>query len=385
MHLNKFKLFFILGFILASCIKPFDPEIISGDVNKIVVSGVVTNQDGNQTVTISRSSSLVKPEENMVTGCTVTISDDQGHSFPMTDAGSGNYQVYIDPVYLVPGRSFKVEINTPDGNRIESDFDRISPGPSVDSVYYVRRDLPTTNPAKVVKGIQFYADLDGSSTDSHYYRYEAVETFEYHSDYPLEWYYDGKIHHITPPDHSMMVCWLTTTVRKIYILSTTNLSANKYQQIPLNFVDNRTSRLLYGYSLLVNQYALSEAAYKYWDLLLANSTEEGGLYERQPMATKGNLHNLTHPDQDVLGFFGASSLKSKRIFVRNVDNLELEYVSPCTTTSVSKWGLADMRYLGYPLYLMGDATGYYPVILNKPCVDCRVLSGKNVKPDFWPW
>lgn len=380
---NLFLIFITLA--LTSCIKTYEPEIAASDVNKLVVSGVVTDLGGEQNVNITTSASTNKPGVNPVIGCTVTISDSLGNDFPMADAGNGNYHGWIDPKYLVPGSSFKVGILTPDGSMIVSDYDRINACPEVDSVYFIRKDLPTINPEKFVKGIQFYVDLDGKNTDSHFYRWEAFETWEYHSDYPIEWYYDGQLHHISPPNYSRMICWLTLMVRNIFTISTTTLIENKYKLYPLNFVDNQTARLVYGYSLLVKQYAISEAAYNYWNFLSINSVEVGGLYERQPMAIKGNLHNLTHPDQVVLGFFGASSVKSKRIFVSDVPNLKIEYPSPCGITPLSPYGFRDTYPSDYPIYLVGDHNGWQPFILGKYCVDCLRSFGKNVKPDFWPY
>jgi hypothetical protein len=371
--------------LVASCIKPYEPEIVTGDVNKLVISGLVSDRSGDQTVSISMASSIGKPKEIPISGCTVTIKDIEGHTYPMIDSSGGNYHVWIDPKFIIPGNSFKLEVITPDGDEIVSDYDQISAGSAVDSVYYIREDHTTTDPTKFIKGIQFYVNLDAKPTDSRFFRWEVYETYEYHSDYPLEWYYNGKIHHVFPPDYSRKICWLTLQVRNIFALSTKDFAENKFNQFQLNFVNNRTSRLIYGYSLLVNQYSLSEAAYKYWDQLKINSTDEGGLYERQPLATRGNLHNLTHPDQDVLGYFGASSVSSKRIFVQNVENLELEFLSPCVIQSLPPGGLRDLIPAQYPVYLVGDQKGWQPFMMSNNCVDCLSMFGTNVKPDFWPW
>jgi hypothetical protein len=378
-------LFFILTFMLTSCFKAYEPEIVGSDINKLVVSGLVTDLEGNQTVKITTSSSITEQEENVVTGCTVTISDDKGNKFPMTDSGKGNYTGLIDPLYLTPGSSFKVEILTPDGSNIVSDFDQFSTCPEVDSVYYIRKDIPTIDPDKFTQGIQFYVDMNGKNTDSRYYRWEAIETWKFTADYPIEWLWDGqKVLHIYPPDYSKDTCWTTLLVRDIFTLSTEKLAENKYKQSALHFVDNTTQRLLHGYSLLIKQYSMSEAAHKYWNLLRANSTSEGGLYERQPLASKGNLHNLTHPDQNVLGFFGVSSVTSKRIFIDKVENLEVEYLSSCFPKPMSRWGFADYAHLPKPLYLFGDANGYQMILMNVECVDCTASFGINKKPDFWP-
>jgi len=382
---KKIFLFVLLPIAITSCFKAYEPEIVGSDLNKLVVSGLVTNPGGNQTVKVTLSSSINEQEEIPVSGCTVTISDDQGHKFPMDDYDQGSYRGWIDPVYLTPGSSFKVEILTPDGNTIVSDYDKFSTCPQVDSVYYIRKDLPTIDPDKFTEGIQFYVDLKAKNTDSRFYRWEAIETWKYTAEYPIEWLWDGQmVRHIYPPDYSKDTCWTTLLVRDIFTLSTEKLAENKYKQLPLHYVDNTTNRLLNGYSLLINQYSISETAYKYWALLRTNSTSEGGLYERQPLASKGNLHNLTHPDQDVLGFFGVSNVTSKRIFVDKVENLNVKYLTACFPAQLSQWGFKDYAHLPKPIYIMGDSKGWQPWILNVECVDCTASFGKNKKPDFWP-
>jgi len=386
MHPNKYILLCLFPAVwLSSCIKSFEPGITGSDINKLVVSGIITDRDGNQTVTISTASSVNTPEYKPVTGCIVTVSDTLAHQFPMTDGGDGNYRGFIDPKYLVSGNAFRIDIRTPDGRSIQSDFDRFSPVPEVDSVYYLRKDLPTGDPADFIKGIQFYVNLEGKSTDTRFYRWEAFETWEYHADYPKEWYYNGRIRLQSPPDYSNMVCWITLPVKNIYIASTANFSENRYSLFPLHFVDNLTSRLVYGYSLLVNQYSLSENAYKYWNQLRLNSTSQGGLYEIQPLATKGNLHVLLHPEQDVLGFFGVSSQRSKRIFVKNVQNLVLEYSSSCAFVPLQQYELESYSPEEYPVYLTTDNSGNPSIRMSKECVDCRARFGTTSKPDFWPY
>lgn len=375
----------ILTMMLTSCIKNYEPVIESKDAVKYVVSGQVSTGEQVQRINVSITSPIGKPKYLPVTNCTVTIIDDNGGSYSAADVNKGNYEVYIPENMLVKGRSFKVEIVTPEGINIVSDFDQMQECPDVDSVYYIVEDLPTPNPEKVIRGIQFYIDLKAQSSTCRNFRWEGIETYEYHSTWPREWWYDGQIHHIFPADYSRFICWRTALVQNIFTLSTENLAANAYQLFPLHFVNNYSSpRLVYGYSLLINQYALSEAAYAYWDKLRINSTEQGGLYEKQPLAIRGNMHNVTNPDQAVLGFFGASAVKSKRIFVSNVQNLPIEYLPSCKPNALRK-GFADIDPRDYPAYIYGDAEGYSLASLDTECVDCLSLGGTNVKPAFWPF
>lgn len=387
-HLNKI-LFIItlLSVVLASCIKRYDPEIESKDAVKFVVTGQVNRGDDIQCVNVSTTSPVSMPRYIPVIGCTVKIMDDKGNSFTATDTQDGNYEVAIPQTNLTVGTSFKVDILVPGGINIVSDFDQIHDGPEVDSVYYILDTIPSNNPYVATRGIQFYTDLDAQNIDSRYFRWEATESWEYHAVYPIEWWYDGTLHHVLPPDHSRQVCWKTALVNNVFTLTTKNLLQNKYNFFPLHFVDNvSSSRLVYGYSLLLRQYALSEAAFDYWEKLRVNSNEQGGLYEKQPMVIKGNIHNVTNPGQEILGFFGAATVTSKRIFINSVENLASEYDPGCGIESEEprRTGLKGIPPSFYPAYLYATPNYFAMIILDSYCYDCRTAGGDTIKPAFWP-
>ncbi|HLN56293.1 MAG TPA: DUF4249 domain-containing protein [Bacteroidales bacterium] len=385
MHRNKLCiLFFSLILGAGACINPFDPGIDPQDISKYVVNGVVSDESAIQTVSVSMASSVGDPRIIPVSGCSVIIRDEPGNIFQMNEAVNGIYKAEIDPSFLVAGNSFRIEVTTPDGTMIQSDFDSIPGCPDVDSVYFLRSEIIADNPNDVVKGIRFYLDFDGGSSASRYFRWELEETWEYRVPYPREWFYDGIVHQILPADYSRQVCWKTVPVWKIFTLSTAGLSENRYEMLPLNFVDNLGPRLVYGYSLLIKQISLSEASFAYWDQLRSNSYDQGGLYDKQPAMITGNLHNMTSPDNEVLGFFGASSVKSKRIFVADVDNLDIKYTAPCSL-NILKYGFKELKPEDLPVYLYGDRLGYSLISMGDECVDCLKMGGVNVKPDFWPW
>ena len=374
----------IMAALFSACIRSYEPEILAADEKKYVITGQVTDEDGSQSINVSLSSPIEDPKYIPVTGCQVSIIDDKGHTFPMGDEGNGNYNNTIDPVFLQPGIAFKIEVTTPEGDYIASDFDTLTRGPAMDSVYYIREEKLYNPAAPSVFGIQFYLDLNAAPTDSRYYRWDVIETWEYHADYPLEWYYDGTVHHVTPPDSSRMVCWRTLRVPDIFTLTTDNLAENKYDQYRLHFVSNLTTRLAYGYSLLVRQFALSRAAFTYYENLRVNSNPQGGLYDKQPLAIQGNLHNMTHPEKDVLGYFSASTARSKRIFVYPIPDLPLMYDTYCDPIPLRN-GLKTIKPNDYPAYLLGNSQGYSLTWMDNECVNCLILGGINVKPDFWPF
>ena len=385
--MSKGNIFLLLValILVSSCIKSYIPQIKSKDTNKFVVMGRVDRNDSIQTVKISQTSSISDPHYIPVVGCFVTISDNKNHSFVMYGHGDGTYKGWVDPQYMVPGSKFKVTIVTRDNERLESDYDQMPVVSNIDSVYYQRKQIQGNEPGMITDGIQFYLNMSGNSSDSRLYKYNIYETWEYHTKWPIQWWFDGTIHHEYPPDSSRMVCWRTKKISDVYTLNTNNLTKNAFNQFPINFVSNETSRLTYGYSLLVEQVALSDAAYNFWDRMRLNSSKSGSLYETQPLIVLGNMHDISNPDRDVLGFFSAVSSQRKRIFVKDVPDLPKYYPNYCHITLL-RFGLRELMLNpnGYPYYLTGDEKRYGSSVYTSECVDCLLLGGVNKKPDFWP-
>ncbi|MFZ4562355.1 MAG: DUF4249 domain-containing protein [Bacteroidales bacterium] len=383
MHQIKNILFLFGLFLLFSCIKAYDPEIDGAAENKYVVSGRIVNTEGWQEVDVSLSSPVSSPKYIPVEGCEVKIYDNTGNIFPTIERQPGRYMAYMQAPDLNPGTAYQVRVTTPGGEELVSGYDTMPRGPQLDSVTYSIEDVPTANPGESLKVMQFYIDLNAVGNYSRYYKWDILETWEYHAALPAQYYYNGATHEIIPPDYTNNVCYATGLVKNVFTLSTKSLSQNSYHQFPLHTIDGTTSRLAYMYSMLVTQLALSEAAFNYWEQMRINSNEQGGLYEKQPLAIKGNIVNLTNPGKDVLGFFYASSVSSSRYFYHDVPGIPMDYYNFCSPYPLGKFGWREVYPWEYPVYFYYNEVGALRV-LNIECVDCRALGGTTTKPDFWP-
>lgn len=361
----------------SSCIEFFHPDLDSSSGAKYVVDGQVTDQEGYQTVSVSMTSSMEKPNFNPVSFCDVNIIDNQGNTFQLKESikERGFYSVWMGKDNIKPGISYQVKIMTPTGVEIVSDFDQLQECPKIDSVYYIRKDYPTPDPDKTIQGLQFYIDFK-INTKSQFFRWEVIETWEHHAVYPITWYKDANgnfIKYNPYPNYSKFTCWTTEKVKNIFTLSTENVTQSNFTMKPLNYVGNQTQRLTYCYSMLVNQYAVSESAFKYWEVLRKNSEDQGGLYNTQPIRIKGNLRSTANPDLEVLGFFCANSVRSKRIFVLRPTDIDVLFPS-CAPPSI----YTDDHYK------IEDDEGK-PIPVGDGCVECYYLSGTTVKPNYWPY
>ena len=364
---------------LYACIEEYRPEIEYTESNKYVVYGELTTAQEDHIISVALASSIQEPQYIPLYDCNVRIVDISGNSFDGNEIGEGKYTVRISPENLKPGRAYRLEIIKPAGTNLVSEYEELLDSPPIDSVYYMRERKPTNDPEFFIEGIQFYLNLDAPDAENAYYKFDVIETFEYHSEFPLEYYYDGVLHHVYPPDYSHMVCWATNQIADIFILNTAELDENAYKQFFLHFVDNTTQRLKHLYSILVKQYAIDESGYFYWGQMRQNNLEQGGMYETQPLPAKGNLVNLTNPKQEVLGYFQVSCIKTKRIFVKDVPDLDFNFYPECGI-----WPLAEpLRYYDpkfYPIYLANGGE------VSPDCIFCEisVLGGDTIRPDFWP-
>lgn len=373
-HINKYLVFALLVF--TSCIEPFHPDTDGSNTVKYVVDGRITDQEGYQKVTVSMTSTFKNPNFLPLSFCKVKVIDNEGNIFNLNEQGGGVYKVWIGKEYLYPGKSFQVNITTPTGVEIVSDFDKMTECPDVDSIYFTRKDMPTTNPSIMREGIQFYIDIDRKNTNSNFFRWEITETWEHHSSYPITWHKAGMGDELeTPPDYSRFTCWTTQVLNDVFTLSTDKVVQNTYNMKALHYVDNMSQRLTYGYSALVSQIALSEPAFIFWDKLRNNGDQQGGLTTSQPFSVRGNLKCITNPEIDVLGFFSASTVKTKRIFVRNIEDFHT-YIPQCVPPHIP---LPKEQYR-YLIEING-----VKYILDIGCVECDYMSGTTRKPDFWPY
>ncbi|MCD6179503.1 MAG: DUF4249 domain-containing protein [Bacteroidales bacterium] len=380
---NKIVPYYLLSlFFLQSCIKPFIPDIDNESALKVVVSGKLTNKEGYQFVSLSKSIALKDWEHQVLSDCIVSIWDDSENEFPMDEYSDGEYRVWMTNEDLKIGTAYHIQILMPNGDELVSEPDIM---PQVAPVNIPNYKLDSTFDGAYnafTKGLQFYLDINGNKSDSRYYLFEMDATYEHHALYDREWYYDGSVHHIYPPDSSLYFCWTTERVPEIFTLSTENLSENIFKDYNLHFVTYHQQHLTYGYSLLLRQLGLSKRAYLFWENMRLNNNQNASLYSKQPVDTQGNIKNLTNPEKEVLGFYGASAISEVRIFV------EAQPTEPypiCSAEPLDRLGFRGIDRNDYPAFLLNNPIGsYYMTLLADPCVNCASSHGSTTKPSFWP-
>jgi len=375
---------FFIFFGLGGCIEPFTPNIDESE-ESLVIEGIITDQAGNHYINISRTSPYNDPHIIPEQDCQVEVVDNYGDFFEFFESDPGVYMQGIPEDFLNIGTQYKVKVITADGNIYESDFNELlSPSPLIDNIYFEIEDRETDNPDITLNGIQFYLDLNPPDNIARHYRWELEETWEYEASYRIQYYYDGTIVYPIDDPFFLFRCWRTEPIRKIYTSSTLNSTSSAINKFPLHYVSSETNRLKIKYSLLVKQYSLSNTAYDYWLQVQEQSQESGGLYETQPARIRGNISNVNDHEEVVLGYFFASSVTQKRIFVSEPFNFRI-YSANCNLQIINRYSLLR-RYTLYPVYLISLSSlgvGLPLGVGYGTCFDCRKGGGITDRPDFW--
>jgi hypothetical protein len=353
-----------------SCIISFVPEIGIYE-ESLVVEGLITDQPGINTISISKSQPMWKKQyPKPLTGCKVSISDDLGNTFNLKETTS-SFGIYItDPAVFrgVPGRVYSLHIKTtnePVNLSYESLPMKMIPVPPIDSIYYEKKTfLQASLP---LEGCNIYLNTHDPSNNCRFYRWEYSETWEFHIalDFPNK------------------VCWITNNPAEILIKNGSLLPETSITKQPVISIKNPVDRLGVKYSILVNQFSLNEDEYFYWERLKNSIDQTGGLYDIVPAAIPNNLFCLDEPYKKVLGYFSVSAVSSKRLFIKDKFAGINTLYSKCLSDTIFTARPDTVGFLGTIIKVLSDRVPPGIVYTNdRGCVDCTTR-GTNVKPVFW--
>lgn len=374
-------------FVTASCIDEYWPELGVRYENALVIDGLITDNPGPYTVTLSLSSTVDDAAFIPLLGCEVTIADDLGNAETLTESVNGTYQTSANGLRGVVGRSYKLSIITRLGKVYESDFEKLNLPTEIDSIYGKIEYKAEPNGEFTNEGIQFYLDTYMAEQDTNYYLWQIESTFKYNANHYLRFYFDGDFHKFKPID-SLYTCWSTLRGREIFTYSTVNLNEPMVRSFPLNYVTTNTKMLSKRYSLHVKQLSINKEAYVFWKSLAEVNTESGSLFAKQPYQLRSNVKNPDNEDEPVLGYFIVAGMSDKRIFVDRPKELDFYYKDQCNMITEELRIILMSIQSQWPVKLAGKPTGFGVIpglTADEACVDCtqEFIGATVIEPTFW--
>ncbi len=306
------KYYWILCLLLTQCVSEFDPKIET-NVPKVVVDGLITNQPGPYSVRLQYSYPYTnKADPRNIAGATIEISDDKGIKETLLDKGNGLYETSPTGIRGIVGRKYTVSIRTPNGKKYVSKPELLKPVAALGNVY--SEFQPTATPQALSGNFNVFLDVKDPVTTGDYYRWKwsHYETIKY----CLQSYTRNDFGIFYKQYECCEPCWKIEPCNGCIILANDRLTNGK------NITKISLGVVLYTntspYFMLIEQQSLTEEAYQFWKAVDSQINNSGGIFDLPAATIIGNVVSDNDPEEQVLGFFGASSVVYKpQLILRN--------------------------------------------------------------------
>ena len=382
---NILYILFIVGVYVAvdlSCKKPYSPPAIKVDNRFLVIDGTLVNSvDSPSVFTLSRTVRLTdstfasSPEP----GALVSVEGENGDIHKFNELPGGVYK--STPILLNASARYRLTIITSNGEEYASDYVAVKQSPPIDSLTWQQQN-----------DVMIYLDTHDPLNNTKYYRWDFTETYQYEAPLNAELSQsNGHLYYVDNTPNQTYDCWRSVNSSDILIGSTVALSQDVISKAPITIVPKNSQKISIKYSILVKQYALTQDAYQYFSILKKNTENLGSIFDAQPTQLAGNIHSVKKPDEVVIGYFTASSVTQKRLFITKYDVRDWLFIDTnldCDVKSIGHYPAPDPRFFVYDY----PDTTYFPyyfcgatclMIARRECVDCRVRGGTNQKPSYW--
>jgi hypothetical protein len=368
--------------IYLSCKKPYNPPAIRVDNKFLVIDGTLVNSSDSPSVfTLSRTVKLTDTTfaSSPETGATVTVEGENGDIHYFNELPGGIYE--STPLILNTSSKYRLKITTSSGEDYASDFVSVNQSPLIDSLTWQQQN-----------DVMIYLDTHDPLNNTKYYRWDFTETYQYEAPLNAELSQsNGHLYYVDNTPNQTYDCWRTVNSTEILLGSSIALSQDIISNAPIAIVPQNSQKISIKYSIMVKQYALTKDAYQYFSILKKNTENLGSIFDAQPTQLTGNIHSVKSPDEVVIGFFTASSVTQKRLFITKYDVRDWLFIDTnldCGIKAIGHFPAPDPRFFVYDY----PDTTYYPyyfcgatclMIARRECVDCRVRGGTNQKPSYW--
>jgi hypothetical protein len=363
-----------LLFIAFGCLEPYNAPV-TADIKALVVDGFINSTNGLVKVTLSRTQQLDATTPYPVEpGAQVQVEDENGNRFSVPEILPGRYQVQRNNLAI--GTRYRLLITTQFAEEYASDFVALKQSPLLEDVFWVAED----------GGITIKIDTRDPTGATRYYQWVYTETWEYESDRSSGFIVRNGQAVPRRQDERINICYSTVGSSKVLISTTADQSGDFINDFALVHIPRGSKKVSRTYSIVVEQRALDEKSYSYWQQLQRTTENLGGLFDPLPSRVTGNVHAI-NVQALALGYFTGGGVEEKRIYIRNRDlpeALRIVHTKPCPVDSLPH---SSVQRLVDGTPLLGPYGSPLPFGYTKAsasCVDCRLEGGVLTKPSFWP-
>ena len=325
MRIASLILIFILG-VVTSCVDPLELDI-DKEVNILIVEASISTQPGPHYVRLTRSAkygSIFDGFVRPVLSAKVTIRDSDGKNYELIEDKSNQSIYYTGSEFVAEvGKSYTLLIRTPNGIDYTSLPERIVEAPVIQEVSAV---YESTSIGQGVDrtGLNLYVTYQDDPDEQNFFMWKTFGTYKIET-YPENYLArdpNGGPAIIPAPKDCCRDCWVNERGgNKIRIFSDNNVNGSLVTELA-TFVEDDGVRFTEKYLARIEMHTLTREAYQFLELLNQQLSISGDIFDPPPATLRGNIINLTNPDENVIGYFRASDVRVDSIFLTR-DMLEV--------------------------------------------------------------
>ena len=333
----KYRLLSVLAVILmGSCVDRIVFDIGAPELYPVVVEGFISDEPGPYRISLSKSYDI---ESKLSTRVPISvkkieISDNAGHSEELTEKSTGVYQTAKDGIRGVVGRAYTLKMTLLDGRVYESVPDTLYPAGTLDSIYYsFRSDVQTDG--NTLNGFDIYFNSSAGNNKNYYFMWKFIGTYQVES-YPelfTEPVGEARVPKPLPcsayaiiagqfqkvRECSCCTCW--TQLFNPYPLISDNqfVQGGQFLNVRGGYVPVNAWTFLHKVHAEVRQLSLSPRAFRFFKGIVDQKLANGSLFQPQSGRILSNFIQTNGPEVPVNGFFYATSVRKKSMFITRDD------------------------------------------------------------------
>ncbi|MBN3583982.1 DUF4249 domain-containing protein [Algoriphagus aestuarii] len=322
------KYIYLFCFILFGCIEPYDVSIEDGP-QLLTIEGMLTNGPGPHVIKLTRSDTYGSVFEGLirpVAGATVIFRDDLGRVIFLSEDNE-NRGNYLTPAEFSgeTGRTYTLQIQLLDGKVYSSLPEKLTAVPEIQDLGFRVERIPVKGEINDASGIQFIAEFQDPADENNFYYWRKGESVHVYETRP-DLYHEPPPSRAPAPKDCCAVCFKTeqTSNASIFIAQDDNFNGLT-TRLPVAFILDDGLRFLNRYRVDLEQYSISQEAYRFLRLVKQQAELSGSVFDPPPANIRGNMISLDNPEEVVFGFFMAAGESSKRIYI---NQSELDFKQP---------------------------------------------------------
>lgn len=326
----------ILMYVSGACVEPY--PVPSQNISPhLVVDGLITDEAGPHTVTLTMSITLTDDPyaPNHVGGAQLSITDDLGNVIALNETSEGIYQTTPASWHADPGRSYALKIRLNDGREYFSETQTVYPAGTITSLSPVFKEnsINQSDPSLPQDSFEMYMDSKGVPNTPNLYRWRWNGTYEVMA-FP-------ELHEtvISTPTGGVLVpdplpcsapmtsdgvctccsCWVTEYSSRAQVSNNQFVTDQEFNQVFLNRIPVDRRRFYKRYHFEVQQMSVSESVYSFWKLLASEQSGATNLFQPNAVKVRGNVKPAQDNGEEVFGIVAFSAITRKSVDLLQYD------------------------------------------------------------------